>query len=74
MSYFISKDPLLCLLFSDECEEIDSGIEELRSLELQSISNCIQTICLEMPTSSEEWYAQLKNPILFESSSARVDA
>ena len=51
----------MCLLFSDECTEIESGIEELRSLELQGIQTVYRRICLEMPTSSEEWYAQLRN-------------
>ena len=61
MSNFVSKDWLLCLLFSDAFIEIENGITELRSLELQSIQTVFRRICLEMPTSLAAWYVQLGN-------------
>lgn len=55
------QETLRCLLLSTEFIDVDSGIEQVRSVQSSSIEDVYQLIGLAVPTSLEEWYAQMEN-------------
>ena len=55
------QETLRCLLLSTECIDVDSGIEQVRAGHPSSIEDVYQLIGWTVPTSLEEWYAQMEN-------------